>query len=856
MKKRMISFMAFLLVFTMILPVLPLGKVQVASGATKPSLSVSSKTIIGVDGTFTVNLRNAGSNVKSLFWYTKNEDVAVVEATGDQTSAKVTAVGKGTTYIRCRVTYKNGTKAFPQVKVTVKIPATKVEISNAQDDALNNNRHVIAVGDKFDFNRRVLPSNSDMKVYWVIDNGKDGTQYATVNSAGLVTGLKPGIVQLRAVAAFSKADIETSIIDDAINIEIVPKTVGVKSVKLEDTTTLKITFDSAIKIDSVIGANNKLLDSVTITAKTDTNNVTANPLGTLSATLSVDGKVLTITSQNNFNGLYGLQLSDSIKGIDGTSLQEYYENLQLYDKTAPAYKDFTLDPTGLKVTINFTEAMDFTAMDITSVSMLEAGKTPQAATTSLLSIETNYVKSADRKSLTIDLTSMPLVDQNKMFAVNISGIKDLAGNYPVQYPMTVYLSTDTTPKPQATLISITRTAYDKLTASFNRPIKTAGTLLINSSDMPMGNIDPEDPTKVHYTLTANSLLLTGLQSVQIGFWNGYNVSPTDNSANAMRTVSVDFTVDRTPPYIIQTALTNEIINGVATNVLTLTYNKKVTLLSDTGTFVSSLVTTNNDRYSNKLISYTATTQDTKVILYLNNEQVAQSGIYTISIPTAFVKDLYMNYNVAASVSMVKEATAANVLPAPKSVTQLTGTPSIIEVFFEQKVDEASAQNLANYYIAGVSLASAVLVDNNDAGARIRLNVQPGTITASTVYPITIKGVKGYNNSYSEMSEYKAPMYLYENVAPTLTGVTFTYPSTITYTFSETLTGTPSFQVIQGTTDLASGATISGNTIIITLKQAPSLSSTMLVVPTQTNSVKDSSGNIATIITRSISPTVN
>jgi hypothetical protein len=856
MKKRMISFLAFLLVFTMVLPVLPLGNAQVASAATKPSLSVTSKTIIGVDGTFTVNLRNAGSNVKSLLWYTKDEDVAVVEATSDPATAKVTAVGKGTTYIRCRITYKNGTKVFPSAKVTVKIPATNVKISNAQDDALNNNRHVIAVGEKFDFNRTVTPSNTDMKVYWSIENGDDGTQYATVNSSGLVTGVKPGFIRLSAVAAFNKAGIATSEIKDTINLEIVAKTVGVKSVILEDTTTLKITFDSAIKANTVIDTNNKLLDSISITPKTDSNNVTANALGTLKGTLTADGKILTITSQNNFNGLYGLQLSSAIQGIDGTALQEYFENLELYDKTSPTFKEYTLDPTGLKVTIHFTEAMDFTAMDITSVSALASGKTLQTATTSLLSLEANYVKSADKKSLTIDLTSMPAVDQNTMLAVNISGIKDLAGNYPVQYPMTVYFTTDTTPKPQARLLYIQRTAYDKLTATFDRPIKSTGTLLINNSEMPVGTIDAEDPTKVHYTLSASSVLLTGVQTVQIGFWNGYNVNPSDTSANVMTTRGVDFTVDKTLPYIINTALTNEIISGVATNVLTLTFNKKVSLLSDTGTFVSSLVTTNNDRYSNKLISYTATTDDTKVILYLNNDQVALSGVYTISIPTAFVKDLYMNYNAITSITMVKEATSANVLPAPKSVAQVTGNPNMIEVYFEQKVDEASSQNLSNYYITGVSLASAVLIDNNDTGARIRLTVQPGTITASTVYSVTIKGIKGYNNAYSEMAVYQTPMYLYENVAPTLTSVKFTYPSTITYTFNETLIGTPSFQVLQGTTDLASGATISGNTIIITLKQAPSLSSTMLVVPTQTSIVTDAVGNTASIYTRSITPTIN
>lgn len=654
MKDRMFRYMAVILIFIMAFQILPIGVIPVVSAATNPSLSVKSKTVIGTDSSFTVRLLNPGKNIKRMTWYSQDDEIAMIEPMNDPKVAKVTTVGKGVTNVKCKITYKNGSIKRPACKVTVKIAATNIKINNAQDDELNNNRHVIAVGENYDFNYDITPDNANDNVYWVIDNGNDGVVHASVTTDGIVTGLKTGFVRLTTIASFPGNDIYSSRVTDTINIEIVPKTVGVKGVNLVDTTTLIVTFDNPIDASTVIGSNNQLLDSVVITPKTNSNNVVANSLGVLKAYLSADGKTLTIRSQYNFDGIYSIKLTSNIKGKDGSQLQEYFDNLELEDNTPPAFKDYQMDATGLKITLNFTEPMDFTNMIILNPRVVDVGKDMLSSTYAILEQEANYKISEDKKSLTIDLTYMATSDRNKTFAVNLSNIKDLAGNYPISYPLTIYFSTDTTLKPQARLLSVARTNYNTLTATYDRPILSVGTLLVNNNEYLQGKVDQNDPTKVNYTLSAYSVSLSGIQKVYIGYWNGYNVNPDDTSANAMFERNVDFTVDKTAPLLIGKEVKKDTINGVETQVITFSYNKDITLIAQSGTFTSYLITINNVVYTNKSLEYTASASGSKVTVLIRSDQMTEGGTYTITIPSNFVRDQFMNISNATTVSVTKE----------------------------------------------------------------------------------------------------------------------------------------------------------------------------------------------------------
>lgn len=857
MKKRMLRCIVGLLVLIMALPIIPGGSIVANAATPKPTLSVSKKTIVGTGATYTISVKNAGKNVTRYKWYSTNNKVATVQATKDPAVARVNTVGKGTAYIKCGVFYKGAGVRRPSSKVTVQIPATSVEITNALDNEENNNRHVIAVGETYDFNAAKTPSNASDKLYYFLDNGGSGETYAKVDViSGKVTGVKPGFVRLKVVASMTKDGAIDSKIDDAINIEVVEKTTKVNNVELVDSTTLKITFSSAIDPESIIGKDKKLKDSIIIMAKTDEKNNTAKGLGDLTATLSDDGKILTIQAQHNFNGIYGIILTSDVKGKDKSDLQPFNKTLNYYDKIGPAFAKYTTDDTGLKAIIHFSEAVDFSKLDIVSARVLNS--TVMTATTyNTLLQEKNYVVSADKKSLTIDLTNMDPVDQNKIFEIQIAGITDLAGNVPASYPLRVLFTTDTTPKPQARLLTITRTSYDTLTATFDRPIKKPGTLIVTSTyDMPVGVVDKEDARKVNYKMSSNSVQLTGLQTVTMQYWDSYNVSFNDTTAYNTVSRTVDFTSDKGIPVLVKSEFAIETVNNVDVYKLVLTYSENVEVQYPSGILLANIVTTNNDRYSNRPLNYTAFAKDNQVTLLLNTDQVLYSGTYIIDIPEYFVRDGYMNRSAKSTITILKNAAVSSNLPAPRLVQQSPIDNSIIEVYFGVKVDETTAQNTANYNIPGVSIITATLKDNNDNdGARIELRVQPGSIAANAPYFVIISGITGYHNTYSAMDTYQTSIYLKENSAPGIISAILSYPSLITVTFTEDIVGSPVFKVTQGGVDLGGTVSVTGNKVMINLRVAPNLNGQPIVLePAQNNVIKDINGNIAAVTLRYVTVT--
>lgn len=841
MKRRILKCIALMLALILAIPILPAGNVYTASAAAKPVLSSTKKTVIGINANFSLNVKNvAGSNVKKTVWYSKNENVVSVEATKDPLTGKVTTVGKGTADARCKVTYKNGKSIFLSCRVTVKIPATAVGISNRKDT--ENGRQIIAVGETYDFNRSITPKNASDKTYWVID--EKGKQYATVDKNGIVKGVKPGFVTMKAVAAMTPQGAAASVINDAINIEIVDKTMNVLKVNLVDSTKLAITFDRAVNSSTVIGTGDKLLDSVVIASKIDSKGVSATPLGNLKGSLSSDGKTLTITATNAFNGTYGLLLSSSIKSTDNIALKTYNENLELYDNSKPYFVNSTVDDTGLIAYLNFSEPMNFNNLQVTSARLISSGTAVDSITLAMLNTRANYTKSEDNKSLIIDLSTMPVNDRNKKFQISISGVTDLSGNSPASVPIVAYLQTDTSSKSQARLINLERTGYNTLTATFSRAISYGGYVTLSNGDFIFGNVDATDPKKVNYTLSDASAVLNGRQEVSISGWDSYNVNPNDDTASKVTKRTVNFTLDNTLPVLTNSLLEVFTENGIDSYVLTLTYNKNITLVSGTGSLSAKIVTTDNDIIPGRILYYTGISKDAKVTLILDKTQLTESGVYTITIPEDFVRDTYGNKNAARIISVQKTASVASNLSAPRAIVQDSDNPSVINVYFDRKLDMASAQNVNNYSITGTgtTVISAELTENSPTGATVKLTLNPGCLTASTLYPITISGIRGYQDSYSEMEKYQQLISLKENKAPQITGIKYIYPLVIEVSFDEVITGTASFQVIQGSSDLYSLASISGNKIIINLKTTPTLNSNMLLSPNLNNVITDLCGN--------------
>lgn len=845
MKKRIQKWIGILLAVLLIITVFPINGTTTYAAAAKPTISMTSKTLIGVGTAFTLSVKNLDtSKVKSTVWSSTNKNVVTVNSK----TGYVTSKGKGTATVKCKITYKSGTVLSLSSKVTVKIPATAIKITNTMPEGMNN--FVLMVGDTMDFDSAITPSNASDLITYTIDNAS----YATVDKKGIVTALKPGIVRLTATASMTKAGAPSSIVKDTVNILIKAKSAGVSSAILTDATTLTVNFDNPVNPSTVIGTYGDLLDSVSINGMNDKDGNPADKLGYLSGVLSADGKTLTITSANAFNGTYALHVSNTVLSMDGTPVTEYYKNLELKDTKPPYFKDYKIDDTGLIVSINFNKAMDFTNMQVSKVSLVKSNETADVATLSLLKTKTNYVKSEDSKSLTIDLTNITPNDQNKSFAVVFSGLKDKAGNYPSNSIITAYVVTDTTPKPQAVLKSLTRTGYYTISASFTRSIKTPGEIMLSNGKMIDGVVSKDDKTLVNYTLDATSAKLTGSQKVSIGFWDSYNVKDTDHTGDTFTDRMVNFTVSTTGPQLRSYKLTTEGTDANLSYILTLTYDKAVVLSSDTGKFVSRLNTVNGDIYSQKNLTYTATAKDMIVTLKLDKNQFNDNGTYTITIPDGFVKDNFNNDSKKTDAIVNRTGTNGTGLPAPDRIEQSSSDPGVILISFPNKLDKATAENRANYTILGVTILKAELVDNNAAGATVQLTLNQGAVSVTATYVIKIKGIKGYGDSFTPMDDYETTLLLMENKAPSITKIAYSYPTTINITFDDTLTGTPDFSAMQGNIDLAESSFINGDTVTIILNQVPERGKNMVINPNINNSITDITGNKAIVTTRYITPT--
>jgi hypothetical protein len=533
MKKSIIKGVAYILIIVLALPIFSFSNANVAIAKAKkhkvPKFSITSKTLNDSGETFELSLDNLTGDISGITWYSQNEKVATVSVTNDYKKATVTAGRKGTTYIKCKIMFRNGTVYESSCKVTVKSSLTDIDITNANKNS--NGRHVMVVGEKYNFDCKVSPSNAKVETYWYLDN----EYYATVKDDGTVTAKKPGVVNLTVVASYTKLGLYLSQIKDTITLEIVEKD----------------------------------------------------------------------NDQNN-------------------------------------------DP----------DDDDF--------------------------------------------------------------------------------------KPEAKLISLVRSETNKLTATFDRAIQTPGIILVNNrTECIEGYIDSTDSKKVHYNMSSSAALLSGMQRVFIGYWEGYDVIPSDKTSDYLREQSVNFTISTT-----------------------------------------------------------------------------------------------------------------TTLPGPITIVQSASDNDIITIQFKNQLDEASAENLANYSISGVTILSAELTNSTNGGT-VKLTVKEGSITSNTNYYITIAGIKGINNTFSAMNTFQTTVTLKENIVPSLTTYYYSYPTTIVYTFSEAISGTPNFKVIQNNVDIASYSTISGNNVMIVLKSTPTMNTEMQIIPTEINVISDASGNKTTsILTRKLIPTLN
>ena len=800
------------------------------SAAATPTFKKSKVEITGIGDTYTLVINNKvkGSKYK---YTTSKKSVAKVSSKG-----VVTSVGAGTTTISCKITYPTKKTKTITCKVTVRVPATQIDITN---ETTVNGAHIMTVNSTFDFDYALTPLNSTDKAYWYV--GK-GDSIVVENSAdGIVKAVKPGFATLmvKAVKSTSGSNVTSSIKDDSIIIEVRELKAEIKSADITSSNNITVVFDSPVDKSTVVDSNGRLTNNIVVGLGKDAKNVTASDYGTLTASLSTDGLTLTITASKAFAGIYTINFTNGIKTATGITMEEWSKTLNYVDNTPPIIQTVELDDTGFVNKITFSEAIDVTNLKVSN-AQVSGGSAAESSTISIINNKLNYVLSTDKKVLSLNLSGISSSDYNKTFTVILSGIKDLNGNVTPSAYYTTVVRTDSTQKPQAVPISIVRTSYNVLTANFSRGIQThvPGSIQINGGSTYYGVVDPDNNKKVNYTISDADASLIGIINVTISGWSSYNVISTDVSAYTPRSFQVNFTTDSTQPIIT----TYEF--DATTSTLKLVCTEKVQLAADTGIIVASVRTLSDETLYGTNVNYTkVTTTDAENIIQLKLTNMTSVGTYTFNIEPGFITDGFKNKNVQKNVVISNTSGSSTELPGPFQVHQSTTNPNEIYVEFANMIDYASAQNINNYKITGVTITSAQVIKNSkENGATVVLTVPDGAIDFTVDRPVRISGVMGYGGSYTAITGFTTNVTLKENKRPSYAGISYTY-GTIQLRFTEEIKGSMTVKVTVLNTgeEIPCTVNVSGNNVVITPSYTPA-NGTQLRIQILSNSITDTSDN--------------
>lgn len=826
---------ALALTAVLLIPIFLHQSTAVASAAT-PKFAKNNVTIAGQGVTYQLKIKNT---VKGSTYKWSTSDIKIVTITS---KGLVTTVDKGTATIKCKIIYPSKKTKILTCPITVTIPVQTIKIKNANEV---NGANQLLIGQSYKFTCDVTPVNTSDIVSWSAEG--DDKDCIKVDADGTVTGIKAGKAILVATAGTGSAAIK-----DQKIVEVAQPKATVKSVDFVDANTIKVVFDSSIDSSTLIGSNSKLLDNISISLKKNAKNILANDPGTLKGALSSDLTTLTITSANMFSGDYSIIISNKIKTTNGIAIEEATKQISYSDNVGPSIATNNVDDSGMINTITFTEAINRAELQVFIASITSSAGTTatcDAATKNYITNAANYTLSDDKKTLSINLSRINSTDFGKVFHISLYGIKDLAGNSSSPFTLPVTILTDNSTKPQAQVVSLTRTGYNTLTALFDRAVQYPGMATVNGAGM-SGSVDTSNSKKVNYTMSDTQAALTGTQLVTLSGWNGYNV--TTGQFSTSQTLSVNFTVNTIIP-VVQTFDYDS-----ASGILTLTYNEDVSLTTTSGVFVPRYQTAAGVILNNLTVPYVQVASTDSKIIKLKIS-LPQLGSYTFTLNPGFVKDNFRNSSLSGTVNISNADGKTNELPGPYSISQSPIDSSQIILEFANMLNINTAQTVSNYSIAGLTILSAQVTKNTpDTGATVVLTVAEGSIDEMVARPVMITGLKDYSGAYAPISNYTSTVTLRENKKATLVNSTFdlTSKKVICLNFSEQIKGSISLSVTQANLTspimYSTSVSISGNNVYITLGNTPP-SGAYLRVDIFQNNITDLNGNAVSLASQLFVP---
>ncbi|PLS17833.1 hypothetical protein CVD28_09030 [Bacillus sp. M6-12] len=604
-----------------------------------------------------------------------------------------------------------------------------------------------------------------------ITNGTSATQFGVSQSA------KRGDF---AIFLFRAANADT------------PEVVEISSVKAVNGKQIEVKFNGAVKKSSVIQSGNPdtLVNGVFTINELTTDNVVANAVDSadsLSASLSADGKTLTITADTFFDGRYEVVAkADAIEAADGKKLAGFTGVVTVNDTVKPSVTGVTY-PNAKTARVNFSEPL--------SAEGLITAKYADGTTAAVTPVFT-----AGKAYIDLNVSALTA---NKEATVTIVGAKDAKGNIATPNPISVTVKKDTSDVTAPAVQSVTPTSATSFDLKLSEAVSKAaaadlaagvslGAIKVGTTDVTANAaVDSEDPTVIHVTgLSA----LTGLRTISV---EANALVDFSGNLNAAFSQVVSFDADQAEPTIESTSV--ETINNV--KYLVVNFNENVTPVAakalvfnyvrDNGERASTTITTNAVAGTQGEATLHNAVNGVSKSIKINLGSLASED-YTVNLVAGLAEDGFGNDSVARN-DVAVTVGAATIQQAVKLTTSTpasdvnngveTVDSNTLRVHFTKELDIASATTAGNYAVEGATVEKAEIYKNNSTdGYIVELTLADNTVELAGEYDVKVSNVAAKNGT--AMNTYTTTEVLSENVRPVVTKAVLATPQTVTLTFSE------------------------------------------------------------------------
>ncbi|EWG12040.1 hypothetical protein [Cytobacillus firmus] len=505
---------------------------------------------------------------------------------------------------------------------------------------------------------------------------------------------------------------------------------AVESVSAINAKQVEVKFNKAVDKTTVIGTDDTAKDGVF--SFTSLNGETVAVAGDdAAATLSEDGKTLTLTAVTTFSGKYAVQVK-GVKTIDAKEIGTFEQIVEFKDQVAPQLvaASASAKTATNKVTLRFNEPVQASGA-IVSVNGVSASVAPGANLNELV------------------VTASSDLQAGSTANISIINVKDFANNFITPNPLqtTVTVAADTV---APNVVSAEVTGEKKVTVKFDKAVNVDSF----ANNVRLLSVNGEAVTTFSAEAGANDkeVVLTTVADLAYGPNGTFTgnlligtgvLDKAGNNLAATFSKSVTFTKDTVAPVVTGVSYADgKVTVNFSENVVESTVS--ATIINEaTGEVVSSL---NGDD---------SVTDGTKLVF---TKSLAE-GNYTIRLAANSVADTSLagnknafdvrSFTVVATPVTPTTDTTKPVIANDSIATSVSGTEQLVTytVTDEKGVDLTSVRNVSNYTFDGKALPTGTYITtalNGDAEGKdvdVTIHIPSKSISETKTANFLVNNVK-------------------------------------------------------------------------------------------------------------------